>query len=338
MKSNCCRWSYLLVYLLYDVVLFRDSAIRAKEVELVNDRQNRFKRKRKIQQTGLRKEQTSISELLMNSAKEIENVQPCETLQNNWDACINKQDIDKRPRNNAVKSRCLYIIDTAVYDDEELLLNTGSLSINKIAYELKKDFCAFRRLCLRKECGYVTHFYEHDTALQKYLKEKKVSVDEVEKLHRDLYKTFFVDYLREKEFAARNVSARLAEKCAALCPKNVVARVQRLSQDVLLQYLKKDLSQERIKRANSTVPSVCEHEKELFSDSEDTSVADSAFGDDVDLSVAKSISIDASKIANDRVLEETIVAKESSKPAKLAEINVENRTIIKELSKVRNTL
>lgn len=339
--------------------MFRDSADRAKEAELINDRQNRFKRKRKIQETGLATEQTNINEL-MNSAKSVSSMcmQPCETLQKNWDACISANSSECSENNNSISSHCLHIIDMPVYENEEVLAMTAAMNLNKCIYELTSEYPNFKQICLKNRQGLVTHFYEHDIVLQKYLKEKQIDINELEKLHKDSYKTYLLNYLKEKEFAAQNVSARLAQKCAALCPKHVVARVQRLSQDVLLQYLKKDLSQDKIKRASSAVPSVCEAdsevfsgtetsvpgvcepEKEVFSDTETAVHNESGFADDLDTSAtmsdltipsqATSDSAVPSQAADDSVLGNTpaVVEKPSKSTTQTTEINIKNRTVI----------
>lgn len=309
--------------------MFRDSVNREKEIELINDRQNRFKRKRKIQETGLTVEQTSISEL-MSSAKEIDDdedngVEPCENLQNKWEASINKQKVNEGLRTVIKDSG--FVIDIPIYDTDEELITTGGMRICSIVNALKKVVYKFKR-SFKKECRLMTYFYEHDIALQKYLKQKQTSVDEVEKLQKDAYKTFFIDYLREKEFAANNISARLAQKCAALCPKQVVARVPRLSQDQLFHYLKKDPSQEKIKRANSTVPNVCEPEKEVFSDSENTSLEDSALGDELDITITNSHSVNSSNVTNDSVLDKPVLTKKQSKSTTLTDLNRTNCTVI----------
>lgn len=223
---------------------------------MVRERQLRYKRKRKLEETT--KEQANVNELLqLCSNIENANITPCGNLARMWTYAQMKDTNyynDIEPDDDCFRGS-KYTITSAVHSDCENAMNFHKMKLNNSVFELSQEYPVFVGKCLEKNPLNVVHFYESDEVLQDYLVKERISYIEMEKLYRDKYKHYFSEYLTKK---STNTSP---DKYNAICPKRLMTHVKRLSEDVLQQYLEKDpaLTSAKIKRASSTVPSLPEN-------------------------------------------------------------------------------
>lgn len=227
---------------------------------MARERQSRYKRKRKIEET---REQASVNELLqLCSSIQNASLTPCENLQKTWTyAQLKERNYydDIIPVDNCFRSS-KYTITSAVHSDSENPISLHKMKLHGTVFELSQEYPVFVGRCLGKNPLNVMHFYENDEILQDVIVNEKVDCIEVEKLYRDKYKNYFSEHLAQK------TCPLLPENYSTLCPRRLITHVKRLSGDVLQQYLKKDptLMSAKIKRASSTVPSL---NAEEFNDS-----------------------------------------------------------------------
>lgn len=246
------------IYDLTNIVLFtvvnvifiqRESAEKEQAETLARERQIRYKRKRKFEET---KEQADITQLLQLSYSiQNSNLRTCESLQTTWTyaqmkgrSCYeNVLPGDEHFRGSQ------FMIKSAIHSDCENQVSSNKMKINSSVFQLSQVYPVFVGKCLEKSPSSITHLYEHDEVLQQFLVKQELDMIEMEKLHRDEYKSYFSEYLTMK----RNSPP---ENHNMLCPKRLLTHVKRLSEDVLQQYLKKDptLMSIKIKRASSTAP------------------------------------------------------------------------------------
>lgn len=233
-------------------IILREAAKRRQVEEAAKEHQLRYKRKRKCEEA---KDQASINELLQLSSH-IQNTKMavCETLQADWVYAQIKErnyleDVPYEVCSRLRGTSCL--ISSKVSTDSDDLIYFDKLRMSDAAFELSQEYPVLMGRCLKKNPSNIPHFYEQDEVLQKFLVEQKTNVIEVEKLHRDSYKSYFTEHLSKK------MNIDTPDIYSKLCPKRLVAHVKRLSEDVVHQYLMKDptLLSNEIKRANSTVPS-----------------------------------------------------------------------------------
>lgn len=247
-KSNL----FLIFYAMFN---FRDSEAKQKELEAVKERQTKFKRKRKVQETPENKEpepekpttsDANTEPLITDIKVEKDTEEAGESVP------MNSQEQISAPNNNnnnnnvddfMLSDQFPFLIDTPMY--EENVMNFGAMNSNKLMYYLNYYYPSFYEKASKAGSSRTPiTCYEQDLLLQRFLFKKQCTLIDMMKLHVEEFENYLASYCRAKEAAVEKIPPALREKCAALCPKLLVTQVMRLSQDVVNQYMHKDFQEE----------------------------------------------------------------------------------------------
>lgn len=285
--------------MLTSVFFLRESTKREQAEILAKERQLRYKRKRKIEETN---EKTNINELLQLSVNiQKLHVKPCENLQKAWTyAQVRNRNYSQ---DTTTEERCFrdasYLITSPINSDCDGVINFDKMKLNNTVFEVTQGYPEFVGRTEGKNPLNVTHFYETDVVLQAFLVKENVSLTEVEKIYRDNYKMFYLEHLAAK---AKSASADTSN---TFYKKRLITHVEHLSEDVPQQCLKRDpaLISAKIKRASSTAPSLGGNDSGFFDYTGEDDETENSLREDVTLSLSSENSEHALSVIEDLPIE-----------------------------------